>query len=50
MEEYRLEVENRIRNLVWTVSGDYTMEVRPDVEGFQRARNTAIYDLSLIHI
>ncbi len=44
MEEYRLEVENRIRNLVWTVSGDYTMEVRPDVEGFQRARNTAIYD------
>lgn len=44
MEEYRLEVENRIRNLVWTVSGDYTMEVRTDVEGFQRARNTAIYD------
>lgn len=39
-----MELENRIRNLVWTVSGDYTLEVRPDVERFLRARNAALYD------
>lgn len=44
MEEYRLELENRIRNLVWTISGDYSLEVKPDVDGFLEARNTAVYD------
>lgn len=34
MKERRLEIENRIRNLFWTVSGDYTLEVKPDVETF----------------
>lgn len=43
-EERQMELENRIRNLVWTVSGDYTLEVRPDVERFLRAKNAAIYD------
>mgnify|MGYP003453443049 CR=1 FL=1 len=28
LEEHRLEVSNRIRNLFWTVSGDYDMELK----------------------
>ena len=42
--ENRMEIENRIRNLVWTVSGDYTLEVRPDVERFGREKYCALYD------
>ncbi|WP_329957463.1 cobaltochelatase CobT-related protein [Novisyntrophococcus fermenticellae] len=44
MDEYRLELENRIRNLVWTISGDYTLGIKPDVESFLTSRNTSIYD------
>ncbi|QOV20269.1 nitric oxide reductase activation protein [Blautia liquoris] len=44
VDESRLELENRIKNLVWTVSGDYTLEVKPDVESFLTSQNTAIYD------
>ena len=33
-EEYQLEIENRIKNLIWTVCGDYTLEARPDVDAF----------------
>ena len=44
IDESRLELENRIKNLVWTVSGDYTLEVKPDVETFLTSRNTAVYD------
>ena len=32
LEEHRLEVSNRIRNLFWTVSGDYDIEFEPDTE------------------
>ncbi len=42
--ENRMEIENRIRNLVWTVSGDYTLEIRPDVERFGREKYCALYD------
>lgn len=34
IEDYKLDLENRIRNLLWTVSGDYTLEVKPDVSLF----------------
>lgn len=44
LDDYRMEMENRIRNLVWTVSGDYSLEVKPDVENFLRSRNIAVYD------
>ena len=44
LDDYRLEMENRIRNMVWTVSGDYSLEVKPDVETFLRSRNMALYD------
>lgn len=44
MEEYRLDLENRIRNLLWTVSGDYTLEMKPDVSLFLRSKAIALYD------
>ncbi|MFR2649159.1 MAG: nitric oxide reductase activation protein, partial [Blautia coccoides] len=43
-EEFELELENRIRNLMWTVSGDYTLDVKPDLESFRRSRYIALYD------
>ncbi|MCD8053338.1 MAG: nitric oxide reductase activation protein [Lachnospiraceae bacterium] len=39
----RAEAENRIRNLVWTVSGDYGMRVQPDVDLFLRSRERGLY-------
>ena len=44
IEEYRAEIENRIRNLTWTVSGDYSLDVKPDVEAFARNKYIALYD------
>lgn len=43
-EEGRIEIANRIRNLIWTVCGDYTLETKPDVDEFLRSRYTALYD------
>lgn len=43
-EDQRLEIENRIRNLFWTVSGDYSLEIRPDVDTFLRSKSLALYD------
>ena len=37
-----MEIENRIRNLFWTISGDYTLDVKPDVEAFARSREIAL--------
>lgn len=44
IDDYRLELENRIRNLLWTVSGDYTIDMKPDVSLFLRSRAIALYD------
>lgn len=44
IDEYRLELENRIKNLLWTVSGDYTLEMKPDLEAFRRSKAVALYD------
>ena len=41
-EDHRLEIENRIRNLFWTVSGDYSLECRPDVDTFIRSKSLAL--------
>ena len=30
IDDYRLELENRIRNLLWTVSGDYGLDIKPE--------------------
>lgn len=44
LDEYQLELENRIRNLLWTVSGDYTLEMKPDVSLYLRSKAIALYD------
>ncbi|MDO4276717.1 MAG: nitric oxide reductase activation protein [Eubacteriales bacterium] len=44
IEDYRLDLENRIRNLLWTVSGDYSLEMKPDVSLFLRSKAIALYD------
>jgi hypothetical protein len=43
-EEHRLEIENRIRNLFRTISGDYTLDVKPDVKAFVRSGSAVLYD------
>ena len=42
IEDYKMELENRIRNLLWTVSGDYTLDVKPDVSLFLRSKEIAL--------
>lgn len=44
IEDSRLELENRIRNLLWTVSGDYKLDMKPDISLFLRSRAIALYD------
>ena len=44
LDEHRMEIENRIRNLFWTISGDYSQQVEPDVDGFTRSKYIALYD------
>lgn len=42
MEEF--ELENRIKNLMWTVSGDYALDFKPDLAAFERSKYVALYD------
>lgn len=44
MEEFELELENRIKNLMWTVSGNYNLEFKPDIQAFSRSKYAALYD------
>ena len=44
IEDSRLELENRIRNLLWTVSGDYKLDMKQDVSLFLRSKAIALYD------
>lgn len=44
IEDIRFELENRIRNLLWTVSGDYKLDMKVDVNLFLRSRAIALYD------
>jgi len=46
LEDHRQEIENRIRNLFWTVSGNYSMDIQPDVETFAVSKPLALYDAS----
>ncbi len=43
-EEYRYELENRMKNLLWTVSGDYGLDVQLDLESFRRSKYISLYD------
>lgn len=44
LDEHRLEIENRIRNLFWTVSGDYSLKIHPDVQEFGRSKYLSLYN------
>ena len=44
IQDYQLELENRIRNLLWTISGDYSQQMKPDVSLFLRSKDIALYD------
>lgn len=45
MEEYeQAEMENRVRNLMWTVSGDYGLDTKLDTGAFSRSKYISIYD------
>jgi len=44
MDNDQIELENRIKNLMWTVSGDYTLNIKPDVESFQKSKYISLYD------
>ncbi len=46
MEETRelFEIENRMKNLLWTISGDYTLEAKLNVEAFLNSKYSALYD------
>jgi len=43
-EEYRYELENRMKNLLWTVSGDYGLDVQLDLDSFRRSKYISLYD------
>lgn len=43
-DEYSLELQNRMKNLMWTVSGDYTLDVKLDLESYKKSKYITIYD------
>ena len=43
-EEANLEIENRMKNLMWTVSGDYKLDTKLDVESFRESKYVSLYD------
>ena len=44
LEHGSFEIENRIRNLMWTISGDYDLDTKPDVTSFYKSKYISIYD------
>ena len=46
MDEARdlFEIENRMKNLLWTVSGDYALDVKLNPEAFLHSKYSALYD------
>lgn len=43
-EEFQAEAENRIRNLMWTVSGDYALDTKVETESYFRSKYICLYD------
>ena len=43
-EDYSYEIENRIRNLCWTVSGDYSLNLKLDTASFSKSPYISLYD------
>ena len=48
--EDRLAAETRIRNLLWTVSGDYDLSCELDIDSFQKAKEISLYSLIRRHL
>lgn len=42
--EADLELENRIKNLMWTVSGDFSLDAEIDIASFRLSKYIALYD------
>lgn len=43
-DETSLELQNRMKNLLWTVSGDYDLDVKLDLASFRKSKYITIYD------
>ena len=43
-DEHSLELQNRMKNLLWTVSGDYTLDVKLDLGSYKKSKYITIYD------
>ena len=43
-DEYLLEAENRIKNLMWTVSGDYSQNTKLDIASYSKSKYISMYD------
>ncbi|MEE0956012.1 MAG: nitric oxide reductase activation protein [Eubacterium sp.] len=44
LEINRLELENRIKNLVWTVSGNYKLDYKPNLDAYSKTPDAVLYD------
>lgn len=44
LDEESLELQNRMKNLLWTVSGDYTLDVQLDLKSYKKSPYITIYD------
>ena len=42
--ERQMEIEQRMQNLCWTVSGDYSLRLKLDTKAFARSKYAALYD------
>lgn len=42
--DFQAEAVSRLRNLMWTVSGDYALDTKPDVESYERSKYISLYD------
>ncbi|MCD8337163.1 MAG: nitric oxide reductase activation protein [Lachnospiraceae bacterium] len=38
------EAENRLRNLMWTISGDYALDTKLDVESYEKSKYISLYE------
>lgn len=43
-EEREMEIENRMKNLMWTVSGNYKLDIKLDVASFRESKYVSVYD------
>ena len=44
IDDDRAEIENRMRNLIWTISGDYSLNDAADIASFRISKYIAMYD------